>query len=464
MLRIYNTLTKKIEPFTPLKGKAVRMYSCGPTVYSTAHIGNMRTFLMADIIKRILKVLGFSVTHVMNITDVGHLTHDSEGHDKVEQAAVREKKSAREIAAFYTENFFRDLKRLDIIAPDHTPKATEYIDAQIELITLLQTKGVTYRTSDGIYFDTSAYKDYSALSGQPVTEKYEGARVDVNPEKRNFADFALWKFSPKDSQRQMEWNSPWGVGFPGWHIECSAMSRALLGQPFDIHTGGVDLISPHHDNEIAQSVVAFGVSLARFWMHGEFIVIGGDKMAKSEGNVYTLDDLGHHGFHPISFRYLALGAHYRSKLHFTFDALTAAQHALENIRDALRTWHAPGAPDRGWIATFRKAIEDDMDMPKVIALLWEIVKSPTDTEIKSATVLALDEVLGLHLAQWINTPFVAPHTIVTLAREREDARAQKDFARADALRLQIESQGFLIEDTASGFVINEGSFAQNQEI
>lgn len=457
MLFLFNTATRRTEPFTPLDGNNVRIYSCGPTVYSTATIGNLRSALLADLLKRTLRFLGYEVLHIMNITDVGHLTHNEEalGQDKIEMAANRENKSAREIADFYTAQFMNDIERLHIIPAESYPRATEYIDAQIELIKILESKGFTYATSDGIYFDTAQFPDYGKLSGQKNEEKEEGARVEKNIEKRNASDFALWKFSATDSKRQMEWSSPWGVGFPGWHIECSAMSRALLGQPFDIHTGGIDLISPHHENEIAQSVVAFGQPLARYWLHGEFIMIDGGKMAKSLGNIYTMDDIVKQGFNPLAYRYLILTAHYRSKLNFTFEALQGAQNAFNNIRDEVRTWNASSRISTEFIARFRDIIEDDLDMPGVLALTWELIKSDLDSAIKSATLLKFDEVLGLHLDQWIAQPLLIPPSIEALAQQRHAARMTKDFSAADSFRDQIHEAGYVVEDTSEGYLIKE---------
>ncbi|OGZ28398.1 MAG: cysteine--tRNA ligase, partial [Candidatus Nealsonbacteria bacterium RIFOXYC1_FULL_40_7] len=319
MIKLYNTLSKKKQVFRPLKDKEVRFYSCGPTVYNYAHIGNLRTYIFNDILKRVLRYNGLKVKHVMNLTDVGHLTSDADtGEDKLEKAAEREQKTAWQIAEFYTESFKKDLKKLNIEEPDIWAKATDHIEEQIKVIKILERKGFTYRIEDGIYFDSSKIKDYGKLEGKKKKNIMAGARVEMAEGKKNPQDFALWKFSPKDKKRQMEWNSPWGIGFPGWHTECVAMSKKHLGVPFDIHTGGIDHIAVHHTNEIAQTEAAFEKDLAMLWLHGEFLDLKKEKMAKSEGNVILLGDIIRKGFDPLSFRYLCLTAHYRSKLTFSW--------------------------------------------------------------------------------------------------------------------------------------------------
>ena len=453
-LKLYNTKTRSQDEFSPLSGNEVRMYTCGPTVYSSAHIGNMRSFTMADILKRTLMFLGYDVKHVMNITDVGHLISETD-QDKMEEAAKRENKTALEIATQYTEEFMDDMKQLNLLPADVFPKATEHIKEQIALITTLEEKGHTYQISDGIYFDTSTFAEYGKLSGQKAEEKEEGARVAINPEKKNPTDFALWKFSPKDEQRQMEWESPWGVGFPGWHIECSAMSTKHLGQPFDIHTGGIDNMPVHHENEIAQSRAATNDMLSNWWVHGEFVILGEDKMAKSDGNVVNLSSLKEKGVNPLSYRYLILNTHYRTKLNFSLEALEAAQNALHNIRNHVRTWDTQTHIDDAYLAQFKAKLEDDLNTPQALALMWEIIKSDMDSGVKSATLLAMDNVLGLQLKQWIATPLEIPKEITKIADERENARQEKNFAVADALRTKAEEAGYIIEDTPDGFKIIE---------
>ena len=318
---LYNTLTRNRDLFESIQEGKVHMYSCGPTVYWFAHVGNLRTYIFSDILHRLFLYHGFDVVFVMNITDVGHLTDDADaGEDKMLLAMRREGKTAYEIAQFYTNSFFEDLGRLHILPASIYPRATDHIKEQVEMIRSLEQNGFTYRTSDGIYFDTSRLTSYGMLSRQRAEEKQTGIRVNIG-EKRSGTDFALWKFSPTDKQREMEWDSPWGKGFPGWHIECSAMSKKYLGIPFDIHTGGVDHIAVHHENEIAQTQGAQGCLEARFWMHADFLQVDGGKMSKSLGNLYTLDDLEKKGIHPLAYRYFVLQAHYRSKLNFTFEGL-----------------------------------------------------------------------------------------------------------------------------------------------
>lgn len=456
MLRLYNTATRRIEDFRPVRGKTVRLYTCGPTVYDYAHIGNLRSFIFSDVLRRVLESCGFRVRAVMNITDVGHLVADGDtGEEKIELAARREGKSAWEVAQWYTDAFVRDIKKLNIKKPSVMPRATAHIKEQIALVRELEKKGFTYRVTDGIYFDTAKLPTYGALAGQKLEEKEPGARVEVNPEKRNPWDFALWKFSPKDRKREMEWDSPWGVGFPGWHVECSAMSRKYLGQPFDIHTGGVDHIPVHHTNEIAQSEVAYGAPLARWWMHGEFLLVDDRRMGKSEGNLITLHEIERRGFDPLAYRYFVLGAHYRSKLNFTWEALAAAAHALSGLRDTVRDWARPRIGCAEFEERFRQAVGDDLNTPQALAVLWELVKSDYPTHAKAASLLLFDRVLGFGLDRYVAKTLRVPRTVRALVASREAARQAKDFIRADELRKQIEHAGFLVEDTAEGPRVRE---------
>src|SRR5579859_2198 len=352
MLKIYNSLSRKVEEFRPLHPLQVGMYTCGPTVYSFAHIGNFRTYTTSDILLRVLQYNGYEVEYIMNLTDVGHLTGDNLGdadlgEDRMEKAAQNEGKTAWEIAEFYSDVFFKDFKKLNLKQPEKFTKATEHMKEQIELVKRLEEKGFTYQTSDGIYFDTSKFKNYAALSN--LDQRKAGARVEINPEKKNQNDFAIWKFSYPNgvsfkeylatsekvedevSKRQMEWKSPWGVGFPGWHIECSAMSMKYLGETFDIHTGGIDLLETHHPNEIAQAEAATGKKFVDYWVHGAFILVNGERMSKSKGNLYTVYDLEKEGYDALALRYLYLQTHYRKELNFTFDALDAAQNAYKKL-------------------------------------------------------------------------------------------------------------------------------------
>ena len=448
MLRLYNTLTRKKQNFKPLKDKRVGLYSCGPTVYWFSHIGNLRTYVFNDILKRVLKYNGFQVKHVMNITDVGHLTSDAdEGEDKMELGAEREKKTAWQIADFYTKAFKKDLKALNIQEPEIWTKATDYIDEQIKIIKLLQTKGFTYRINDGIYFDTSKIKNYGKLAGKKERKMKAGARVKIAEGKKNITDFALWKFSPKDKKRQMEWNSPWGIGFPGWHTECVAMSQKNLGIPFDIHTGGIDHISIHHTNEIAQSEAAFGENLAKFWLHGEFLDLKTEKMAKSKGNIILIDDLIKKGINPLSYRYLCLTTHYRSKLNFSWKALEANQNALENLYDKFSRIKNQESRIKNtkYKKEFLKYINDDLDTPKALAFAWQLIKGGG---MSHEMLLDFDKIFGLGLAG-VKKQLI-PQNIKDLTQLRENYRKEKNWQKADEIRKEVEKQGFLVEDTAKG--------------
>lgn len=448
MVQLFNTATKQKELLAKKKGETVSMYCCGPTVYSTAHIGNMRTMVMNDLLDRTLRFCGFEVDHIMNITDVGHLADDGEV-DKMEKAAVREKKSAHDIAAFYTEEFLHDFSSLNCLPPRTLPRATAYITEQIAMVKELMEKGIAYQTNDGIYFDTAQFADYGKLSGQKLEEKEEGARVAVNEEKRNPSDFALWKFSPTDQKRQMEWESPWGVGFPGWHIECSAMSHALLPHPLDIHTGGIDLISPHHENEIAQSESLFGKPFARTWVHGAFILVDGQKMAKSVGNVYNLANLREKNIDVLAYRYLLLQSHYRSIVNFTLESLQAAANGLTKLRKTISQLPEGGVSNEPYLVQFIEKISDDMDMPGAVALLHEVLKSELSAADKRATIEKFDEVFALDLTR--DEQREIPEDIIAIAQQRETARKEKNWKLSDELRDEITSRGFTIEDTKDGY-------------
>jgi len=451
MISLYNTLTRKQEDFHPIKPGYVGVYSCGPTVYWFAHIGNMRAFLFADVLRRMLQANGLHVKSVMNITDVGHLTDDAdEGEDKMLVAMQREGKSALEISEFYTQAFFDDLDRLNIQRAEAYPKATEHIEEQIEIIQTLEDRGYTYQTSDGVYFDTSKLPEYGRLSGQKAEEKQAGARVEMG-EKRNATDFALWKFSPKDKKREMEWESPWGVGFPGWHIECSVMSKKFLGVPFDIHTGGIDHIAVHHENELAQTQGAEDTLEANYWMHNEFITVDGGKMSKSIGNVYTISDLMEKGFDPLAFRYLCLQAHYRSKLNFTFESLGAAQNALSKIKQAVRSWDME-AKEGGFEfeQKFMEAINDDLNTPKALAVLWQLLDADLSEAEKKYVVQKMDAVFGLNLVQEMGKKEDMPEEIMVLVHAREEARQAKDWTASDQFRDELLQKGYVVEDGAEG--------------
>lgn len=456
MLKLWNTKKRSIEEVRPLQPGKVGFYACGPTVYQRAHIGNLRAYVFEDVLKRALMANGYSVRHVVNITDVGHLTDDADaGEDKMERAAKEEGKNAWDISREYTRVFLEDIAALNILLPDALPKATDHIDEQIELVKTLEDRGFTYKTDDGVYFDTSKFQGYGSLSGQALSDKQEGARVEANTQKRHPSDFALWKFSPKNEKRHMEWESPWGKGFPGWHVECSAMSRKELGQPFDIHAGGVDHISVHHENEIAQSEAAYGVPIANIWFHVEFLLIEGQKMSKSLRNTFTMDDLRAHGIYPLAFRYFLLGSHYRKKQNFTWDAVRGAQIAVEKIERACRAYPKPGSVLVNAEANFMKAINDDLNTPEALAALHALIDSNAAEADKAATVLAMDRVLGLGLDAFVSKPLFIPPEIKALADERDTARKEKKWDRSDELRDEIERKGWLVRDTAEGYLLEK---------
>lgn len=449
MLSLYNTLTRKKEIFKPITKKTAGLYSCGPTVYWYQHIGNLRAYIFSDVLKRVLSYNGYAVQHVINITDVGHLTSDAdEGEDKMEKAAKKEGRSAQEIANRYFSVFQEDLHKLNITDPDIWCKATEHINEQLELIKKLEEKGFTYVIKDGVYFDTSKLKNYGELARLKKEGLKAGARVEMG-EKKSPTDFALWKFSEKPGVRQQEWPSPWGVGFPGWHIECSAMSIKYLGEHFDIHTGGEDHVSIHHTNEIAQSEAATGKKFVNYWLHGAFLTFKGDKVSKSKGGLFTLSELEEKGFHPLAYRYLCLGAHYRKPLDFSLEALKGAENSLErlkNICDKLPR-NETAATTKKYLNKFYKAINDDLNMPEALAALWEMLRDEK-SENKYTAVAEMDKVFGLDLLKSEKTKI--PGEIQKLADERETARAAKDFKKSDELRKKIESLGWTIKDTPNG--------------
>lgn len=460
----FNTLTREKERFVPLeKGKA-KMYCCGPTVYSYAHIGNFRTFVFEDVLRRVLEFNGFEVKHVMNITDVGHLTSDADaGEDKMEIGARRERKTVWEIAEFYTKAFIEDAKKLNILKPTIMCRATDHIADVIELIRKLEKNGYTYIIDSGVYFDTSKLKDYGKLTGMDFKKLNEnlkaGARVEFNPQKRNITDFGLWLFSPKDKKRQMEWDSPWSVGFPGWHIECSTMSMKYLGETIDIHCGGIDHPSIHHTNEIAQSEAATGAKFVNYWLHGAFLVFGkGIRMGKSEGNIITVKDLIAEAYDPLAFRYLCLTAHYRSELIFTKESLQAAQNALSTMRDHARKLSQNHKGKKKWskkAEEYRKqflaAVNDDLNMPEALAIAWKLVREEKEISNweKYALLQEFDKIFALDLSRE-EARRELPKEAEELIRKREEARKTKDWATADRIRKELKAMGVLIEDTPEG--------------
>lgn len=467
-MKVYNTMSRTKEEFRPIRSECVTIYSCGPTVYNYAHIGNMRTYVFMDILRRVLKLNGYRLRHVMNITDVGHLTSDGdEGEDKMEKAARSQKKTPWEIAEYFTGVFFGDLKRLNIETPEITPKATEHIDVMIEFVRELCEKGYGYETSDGIYFDISKFPRYGRLSRANLEEQLAGAseRVEVNTEKRHPADFALWKKAPKE--HIMQWPSPWGMGYPGWHIECSAMSREYLGDCFDIHTGGVDHIPIHHENEIAQSEALTGKRSVNYWMHGEFLLVDNGKMSKSLGNTYTISDLIEKGYSPLAYRYFCLNGNYRNKLNFTWEALDAAKVSLDRLYEALAKHKAAGAqplPEgtaEEWKKEFTEAVSDDLNVPLGLGILWKALRFPVKSREIYDFALFTDQILGLSMEENAEKPVQNDGTqeaelspeIRELVNQRTEAKKKKDFKTADEIRDRLKTMGVTLIDTKEGVKI-----------
>ncbi len=467
-MKLYNTLTLKKEEFNSINARRAGIYTCGPTVYDYAHIGNLRSYIFADILKRVLKYNGYVVKHVMNITDVGHLVSDEDsGEDKMTKALARENKpltleAMKELADFYAERFKEDIAILNIEMPDVIPKASEHIEEDIEIIKKLEEKDFIYKTSDGIYFDISKFPEYGKLGGLKQTDAEEYARIEANTEKRNSRDFALWKFStptyPPPYQGETEtlgWESPWGKGFPGWHIECSAMSVKYLGQPFDIHTGGIDHIPVHHQNEIAQSESAYEKPLANYWLHGEFLVIDHKKMAKSDGTFITLKDIKEKKINPLAYRFLALSAHYRSLLNFSWEALENAENGLKHLyNQIIKLGEAAGKINQEYKNKFLEKINDDLNMPQAMAVISDLLKSDLSNADKLATILDFDKVLGLRLAE-ILVKQETPDMVLELVEKREKMRREKKWKESDELREQIRGLGYEIEDSGDEYILRK---------
>lgn len=458
MLELYNTLTRKKEVFKPISKKQVGMYTCGPTVYWYATIGNLRTYVFSDVLKRVLEYDGFKVKHVMNVTDVGHLTSDADsGEDKMELATKKEHKSAQEIANYYLGVFKRDLDKLHVLSPDVWPKASEHIKEQIELIEKLEKKGFTYKTKDGIYFDSSKFENYGKLARLNLEGLEKGKRVSAG-EKKHASDFALWKFSSRAGERQQEWASPWGIGFPGWHIECSAMSMKYLGETFDIHTGGEDHVPVHHTNEIAQSECATGKKFVNYWLHGAFLTFKGEKVSKSKGGLYTLSELEEKGYRPEHFRYLCLLTHYRKKLDFSLEHLEAAKTAFNRLVDkynALKSNFKGAGDSKIYLDDFSNAIDDDLNMPKAVQVLWKVAEGDLSDKDKIKLIDSFDSVLGLNLKGFKKHEISVPLEIEELVDEREKARKNKDWKLADKMRDNIRKKGFEVEDSSSGAIVKK---------
>lgn len=462
-IKLFNTLSRKLEEVAPVDGKTVRFYACGPTVYKSQHVGNYRTYLYEDILRRALVYAGYSVRHAMNITDVGHLVGDTDGgEDKFDVSAREQNKNPLDIARFYQAEFLDDLSKLNIQTPESILPATEAIPEQLELIALLLQKGFAYKTPLAIYFDTTKLADYGKLTGQKLEEKQTAVRSEVveDPEKRNPRDFALWFFlAGRYANHALRWNSMWGEGFPGWHIECSAISRKLLGQPFDIHAGGVDHIGTHHTNEIAQSEAGYGTPLATIWVHGEHLDLK-EKMSKSLGNVILIRDIIERGFDPLSLRYLTFLTHYRQKIIFSWESLEQAQSAYYHMLRAVSLLGGDvGVVDPAYRARFLSALENDLGMPEALAVAWELLKDDTlDAQTRRATILDFDRVLGLdllHASQdYFNSVSGTPEAEALLSL-RNTVRAEKDFAKADEIRDKLLMMGYEIEDGPQGSTLRK---------
>lgn len=461
MLKLYNTLTRKIEDFRPIHPPQVSMYTCGPTVYDYQHIGHMRRYVGDDILIRVLELNGFKVKQAMNITDVGHLVSDSDtGEDKMEKGARKFGMSTWDIAKKFEKQFFNSMDALNIQRPEILMHATDYIKEQIVFIQTLEQKGFTYKIDDGIYFDTSKFPNYTKLSGQNVSELKAGARIEMVAGKKHLTDFALWKFSPKGEKRAMEWESPFGIGFPGWHIECSTMAiKGLNSDTIDIHTGGIDHIAIHHTNEIAQSEAATGKEFVKYWVHHNFLHVDGNKMSKSIGNIWTVEDVIKKGFDPLALRYLYLQTHYRQEMNFTWDSLEAAQIAYKRLIEEVAKLRNPKIGCAEFEEKFLDAINDDLNMAKALSIVWELIKSDYPDSAKAESLLKMDQVLGLDFEnareKTKQIKIVVPQEVQRLIEERKQLRKQGSYIQADHVRNKIKKLGFNIKDTKKGVEIEK---------
>ena len=461
-VQIYNTLTHSKEEFKPINKEEIRIYSCGPTVYSYAHIGNFRTYVFVDSLRRVFKYNGYNLKHVMNITDVGHLTSDADtGEDKMEKAAKKEGKNPYEIAEFYTKAFMEDMVKLNIDMPNIISKATDNIDEMLEMVNKIIENGYAYETSKGIYFDVSKLDKYPVLSNNKVEGQEAGARIEVDTEKKNPYDFAIWIKAPEN--HMMKWDSPWGKSYPGWHLECSAISEKFLGKHFDIHTGGVDHIPIHHENEIAQSKGANGIIPANYWMHCEFLLVDGGKMSKSLGNVYTLKELKEKGIEPLAYKLFCFSSHYRNKLNFTFDGVKASQVSLNRLRDGYLK-HKNGNANieenkiNEYEQKFHEAINDDLNMPLALSVVWEVIRETDKSKEYAKLIEKFDTVLGLDLKnseKYIKIDLEIPENVKRLLEERKKARQEKNWAKSDEIRDKIKELGYAVKDTANGMEIEK---------
>ena len=457
-LKLYNTLTHRKDEFEPMNESEVKIYTCGPTVYNYAHIGNLRAYIFMDTLRRTLKYNGYGLKHVMNITDVGHLESDAdEGEDKMLKASKRENKNPYEIAEYYTKCFLRDLERLNIDKPEIICKATDNIKEMISYVEEILKNGYAYETSKGIYFDISKLDKYPELSNRNIEDQIAGARVDVDPEKRNPYDFALFIKAPKE--HIMKWETPWGLCYPGWHIECSTMSRKYLGEIFDIHTGGVDHIPTHHENEIAQCKGATGKIPAHYWMHCEFITIDNGKMSKSLGNTYTLDDLEKRNISPLDYKMFCYSSHYRNKLNFTFENVEGAKIALGRLREGYQK-HLNGTEKANPLEIldcknkFLEAINDDLNIPMAMGIVWEVIKNTTKSKEYADLILQFDQVLGLEIDKK-EEKVELPNEIIELINLRKEARKNKNWAESDRLRDEINSKGYKVKDTKDDMIVEK---------
>ncbi len=456
----YNTLTKTKEEFKPLEGNKVKIYTCGPTVYKDASIGNMKSYIFMDTLRRTLKYNGYTLKHAMNITDVGHLVSDGDdGEDKMVKAAEEEKKTPIEIAKLYTEKFLKDFDRLNIDRPEIICKATDHIKEMEEFVQKLLDNGYAYETSTAIYFDVSKLDTYGLLSGIDLRNQKAGARVEIDEEKRNPYDFALWIKAPEN--HIMKWESPWGLCYPGWHIECSTMSNKYLGKVFDIHTGGIDLVPTHHENEIAQSKGCTGEIPARFWMHCEFLLINGGKMSKSLGNVYLVQDIIDKGYDPLAFKMMCFTSHYRNKLNFTWDALKNNQNSLNRLREGYKK-HSEGNSKidesiiQEYKTKFQKAINDDLNMPVAMSVVWDVVKSSNKSKQLADLLLDFDRVLGVDIQKENEQKNLEiPDEINQLLEKRKQARENKDWSLSDQIRDELKEKGYIVKDTKEGMQIEK---------
>ncbi len=465
-MKLFNTMTRKVEEFVPIRENRVSMYCCGPTVYNYAHIGNLRTFIFEDILKRTLQYDGYRVTHVMNITDVGHLTGDGDdGEDKLGKRSRETGKSVWDIAAFYTDAFFKDEKDLNIIRPSVVCKATDHIQDMINLIKVLEEKGHTYTSGGNVYFAIDTIDDYGKLAGQSQDEKMSGARIAVDGNKRNPKDFVLWFTNSKFGEQAMMWDSPWGRGYPGWHIECSAMSMKYLGPHFDIHCGGIDAIPVHHTNEIAQSEAATGEKWVNYWCHGEFLLNDKGKMSKSSGEFLTLPVVVSHGYNALDYRYFCLSGHYRTQLKFSWEALDHAKSAREKLVATVSELKKDNSPAsvlsekaEGWKKAFSDAMNNDLRAPEALAQMWMMLKDGDITAgEKLALLLDFDRILGLELdkVEAKSSEKVGGEREWKLVEERAEAKKNKDWARADEIRAELLSLGYIVKDTPKGAVLEK---------